>query len=105
MKKDLRKDQDWLVRAHLTPTSGPLPRRESWAERLARPGARGAAPRLWPLVLKDRPEREPPAMGLLSGRHPTLHPSQLLFGKEQVIALVMFSVLGPRLHGYEHPLP
>lgn len=38
MKKDLRKDQDWRVRAHLTPTSGLLPRRECWAERLARSG-------------------------------------------------------------------
>lgn len=76
----------------------------------ARPGARGgagrgAAPRLRPPGLKDPREREPRAAGLLSGRHPTLHPSQVVFGKEQVIALVMSSVLGPCLHGCEHPLP
>lgn len=72
----------------------------------ARGGAgRGAVPRLRPPGLKDRPEREPPAAGLLSGRHPTLHPSQVVFVKEQVIALVMSSVLGPCLHGCKHPLP
>lgn len=34
MKKDLRKDQDRRVRAHPSPTSGPLQAWESWAERL-----------------------------------------------------------------------
>lgn len=101
MKKDPRKDRDGRVRAPLTPTSGPfassgelggaigLARRAGWGRAgggaaLAAPGAgRPGSPRGYPA---------PP-------------PPQLLLGEEQVIALVMYSVLGPSLHVCERDLP
>lgn len=74
----------------------------------ARAGARGgagqgAAPRLRLQALYSRRRKFLLLRGSSGGR-PTRHPSQL-FGKEQVIALVMFSIVGPYLHGCERPLP
>lgn len=100
MKKDVRKNQDWRVSALFTPTSGPLPRRGklggaiSQARRAGwgRAGG-GAAPRLRSVGLEDPPEPEPTAAGLPLGGHFTPRPSRLLFRKERVIALVIFSLV------------
>lgn len=97
MKKDLRNEQDWRVRAHFTPTSGPLPPSGSGAERLDQAWRGGGAQVPGPAAARTALGTRRPAPagtpGLSPCCHLTSHSSELLLMKEQVMVLAMFSVV------------